>query len=288
MLLSIDTISLRQRYNDETALKMIKDAGFDAYDYSMFRANGERDMLDDDYIEKAHKLRAFADEIGLLCRQAHAPFDFTHTDTFDITNLNYLRIVRSMEVASILGATNIVVHAVKKDLPDNFDFYGFHRKFYRSFIPYCEKIGIKICVENLVGREKITLNKFPVFSDPVKHIEFVKSLESDWFNICVDVGHSELLGYRAHDVIRTMNSEIFKVTHISDNDLTSDLHYLPYEGKLNWDEITSAFAEIGFCGDFSFELEGYLNRQKDEEVFEALKLAEKTGRQLINKIKKGL
>ena len=86
MLLSIDTISLRQRYNDETALKMIKDAGFDAYDYSMFRANGERDMLDDDYIEKAHKLRAFADEIGLLCRQAHAPFDFTHTDTFDITN----------------------------------------------------------------------------------------------------------------------------------------------------------------------------------------------------------
>ena len=35
MLLSVDTNILRDRFDDHTAIKMIREAGFDAFDYSM-------------------------------------------------------------------------------------------------------------------------------------------------------------------------------------------------------------------------------------------------------------
>ncbi len=284
MLLSVDTNVLRDKYDDITAIKMIKEAGFDAYDYSMFRAKGERDMLEDDYIERARNLRKISDEIGILCRQAHAPFSFQYTNKIDISDPEYLKIVRSMEVASILGAKNIIVHTVKKDLPDGFELEDYSREFYRSFIPYCEKYNISISVENLVGRHPETKEKFEVFSNPLKHIEFVKSLESKYFNICIDVGHSALLGYMPEDVINAMDSSLFKTIHIHDNDFERDSHVLPYEGKTDWEAVTKALANVGYEGDFSFELEGLFYRLDDALLPAGLKFAEATGRVLIEKI----
>ena len=284
MLLSVDTNVLRDKYDDITAIKMIKEAGFDAYDYSMFRAKGERDMLGDDYIERARNLRKISDEIGILCRQAHAPFSFQYTNKIDISDPEYLKIVRSMEVASILDAKNIIVHTVKKDLPDGFELEDYSREFYRSFIPYCEKYNINISVENLVGRHPETKEKFEVFSNPLKHIEFVKSLESKYFNICIDVGHSALLGYMPEDVINAMDSSLFKTIHIHDNDFERDSHVLPYEGKTDWEAVTKALANVGYEGDFSFEIEGLFYRLDDALLPAGLKFAEATGRVLIEKI----
>lgn len=284
MLLSIDTNALRDRFDDQTAIRMIAAAGFDAFDYSMFRATGERDMLGEDYRDRALRLKAVADEVGVVCRQAHAPFDFAYTDQTDLSNQNYLRLVRSLEIASVLGAKNIVVHTVKKNLPKAFDLEGFSREFYKSFIPYCEKFGINISVENLVGRDPVTNRKFPVFSDPVRHTAFVKSLGSDCFNICIDVGHSALLGYMPEDVIQAVDKRLFKTMHVSDNDFENDCHVLPYEGRINWEAVTRSLALIGFEGDFDFELEGHLKRLDDALLPAGLRFAAATGRVLMEKI----
>lgn len=107
-----------------------------------------------------------------------------------------------------------------------------------------------------------------------------------WLTICVDVGHSALLGYPPEDVISAMDPEVFQTIHIHDNYLTHDSHILPYAGKLNWDAITAALAKIGYEGDFSFELEGLFMRIDRGLLPDALKFAERTGRFLINKIEK--
>ena len=284
MLLSFDTAVLRDRYGDETALRMIAAAGFDAYDYSMFRADGEKFMLGDDYRERAIRLRAVADELGLVCRQAHAPFNFEYDDVIDISAEKYLHQVRSLEIASILGAENIVVHTVKRNLPDDFDLEGFSYTFYRSFIPYCERFNMHISVENLVGKKPITNEKFPVFSNPQQHLAFVESLDSEWFNICIDLGHSALLGYAPQDVIASMNKTVFRTMHVHDNDFLADSHVLPYDGKMDWEAILRALARVDFQGDFSFELEGYLKPLSDEEMPRGLEKAARLGREMIQKI----
>ena len=77
MRLSVETGTLRRKFDDETAIRMISEAGFDAFDYSFFWTWGTSDdMLGDDYLEKAHKLRKLADELGIECNQAHAPMEY--------------------------------------------------------------------------------------------------------------------------------------------------------------------------------------------------------------------
>lgn len=54
------------------------------------------------------KLRAEGDQLGIAFNQAHAPFPSAGQPSEDEVILSAIR--RSMEVASILGVRNIIVH----------------------------------------------------------------------------------------------------------------------------------------------------------------------------------
>lgn len=291
MKLSIETYVMRERFDDKTSIEMIKKAGFDCYDYSFYWTRKENDMLGDDYLERAGKLREKSDTLGIACNQAHAPFEITVNDAFDLSNTAYLRIVRSMEFASVLGAKNIIVHAIKNDLPQGVDFYELNREFYLSLEPYCEKFNICISVENLFHWDKKAL---PVLSDPQEHRDFVKSLNTsvhlpedsyphaDMYNICIDVGHSAITGYKPEDVISALDNNVLKALHIHDNDFFSDKHLLPYTDSLNWKEIMTALSGIRYKGELTFELTGYLRRLPDSLLAAGLDFADKVGRKLIS------
>ena len=76
MIVSTDTAQLKVNYGDAESIRMLKEAGFDAYDYSMFVSPlGLEDPLERaDYRQYAVNLRAYADQVGIVCNQAHAPF----------------------------------------------------------------------------------------------------------------------------------------------------------------------------------------------------------------------
>lgn len=279
MKLSTETYVMGKRFGDKKAIKMIKDAGFDCYDYSMYWTDEKGDMLGDDYKEKAIELRKFADETGISCNQAHAPFEIGYDDEFDTSNKHFLRLVRSLEVAAVLGAKNVIVHAVNVS-PEQ-DFYEHNRKFYKSLIPFCKQYGIKISVENLFTYKDDKLTG--ILSNPTDHKEFVKSLDSDCFNICVDVGHSAITGNKPEDVISEMNNQVLQSLHIHDNDCVSDLHKMPYFGDFNWNNIMNSLKKINYNGELTFEIFGTLDKLDDELLAPALSFAEKIGRNLIKK-----
>lgn len=280
MKLSVETSMLRRSFDDVKAVEMIKKAGFDCYDYSLYWLfHDEKDMLGDDYLQRADKLRKISDSLEIECNQAHAPFEIKVSDSFDTSGEAYLRIVRSMEVASILGAKNIVVHAIKDNLPPEVDFYELNKRFYRSLEPYCRRFGICISVENLFNcKYGETL---PVLSDPEEHKNFVKELASPYFNVCVDIGHSAITGHKPEDVISAMDKNILKVLHIHDNDNIGDRHMLPYTGDFKWNDIMKALARIGYEGEFTFELSGYFRNLPKELLDDGLDFAQKVGRRLI-------
>lgn len=279
MKLSVETYVMRERFGDEKAVEMIKRAGFDCYDYSFYWTKDKTDMLGDDYLERAKRLRKKSDELGIECNQAHAPFTLTVDDEFDMSNKEYMRIVRSIEFASVLGAKNIIVHAIKNDLLKNVDFYELNRNFYLSLEPYCKKFNICVSVENLFNWNERAL---PVLSDPKEHRDFVESLNSPWFNICIDVGHSAITGYKPEKVLSALDNDILKALHIHDNDYFGDKHLLPYTDGFDWHEIMAALAKINYDGELTFELTGYLRRLPDSLLDDGLRFAEKVGRKLIS------
>ncbi len=284
MKLAVDTSAIFQKVGEVRGIEMIKEAGFDGVDFSYYGLDENSPILGENYRDYAKKVRALLDEHGLVCNQAHAPYALKYDEPFDLSNKNYRDIVRSMESASILGAKNIIIHSITIPMTvKDVTFEQCNYEFFKTLEPYCEKIGIKIGVENLYNRDKKRQSYFKIrCGTPESLSAFVERLDSPWFTACIDIGHASLTGYEPEDFIRGLKPGILKALHVHDTDYKQDSHTLPFFGNLNWYEITSALRDTGYQGDFTFEIRYYLKKFPEELLVDALKYAVFVGRYLIS------
>ena len=282
MKLSIETHVLHKRYGDEKAIRMLKKAGFDSLDYSYYWLDKSDEALGEHYREYANKVKGWLLENNMTCNQAHAPFDIKYGCKFDLSDPEYLKIVRSMESAAIMGADCIIVHSI--DVPPCEDILAYNLKFYKSLEPYCKQFRIKVAVENLFRVDsKSKCFRGTLFT--AQHLnQMIAALNSPHYIVCIDLGHASLTGYEPQDLIKQFNNQTLKALHVQDTDYIEDMHTLPYAGKLNWPAITAALKEINYNSDLTFEIFNYLNRIEDDLMEDALAYAAKIGRYLISKI----
>lgn len=101
--------------------------------------------------------------------------------------------------------------------------------------------GAVICVEDL-PRTCISSN-----------IEDMKTLMSanDKLTVCFDVNH--LLKDSHEDFIDAFADKIV-TTHISDYDFIDERHWLPGEGKIDWQSLVKKLKEVGYNGVWMYEL----------------------------------
>lgn len=237
MILTASTYPFNTRLDDESIFKMFKEAGFDGVDYCFSIGHGFIQ------IENIDKVKELLDKYGLVCNQAHAPFVLSIDDELTLENKNFLDVVTSLKYAKILGAKAIVVHAIK--VPSGVDFLETNLNYYKTLLPYAQKYDIKIAVENLLNSK---------FWKPEALCNFVELLNSPYFTTCVDVGHSEIVGMPAENYISGMKKGFIEYVHIHDTDCQLDRHWIPYQGKHNWDNILNALANYGFNGDMNLEI----------------------------------
>ena len=285
MKISIDTYLLRTRFGDEKAFEMLSEAGFEAVDYSFFWiSESEYNMLDDNYVSYAHKVKDLLKKYNLECNQAHAPFGLIYTDELTVNNPKYIDIVRSIEAASIIGAKSIVIHGIY--VPEGDDFEALNIPYFKSLEPYAKRFGIKLAIENIFAFDKKRNNLIGVYGkESDKLPEFIEKLDSDCFVACIDIGHTALTGKEPEEVIMTMKDKnLLKCLRVQDTDYASDRHVLPFMGDLNWDNITKALVDVGYDGDISLEVFQYLKRHNIDFLPEALRYAAKTAKYIVEKI----
>lgn len=285
MRLSMETYGLRRRYGDFEAARLIREAGFDCVDYSCYYWKEQAHALEDGYREYARSLRTHLDGLGLTCNQSHAPFSMQYGQAFDESNSEYRGVVRSMEVAAILGASQIVVHsiAMPEELREDTEAtHAYAMEYYRSLLPYAEEFGIRIAVENLFVRFKDQRFVYAGrLNSPETLSRVVRELDSPWVTACLDVGHAAMVGYEPEDFVRGMDKGVLGAIHVQDGDYIEDRHTLPYLGQYHWAEIMKALRETGYTGDLTFEIYKYYQNLPDETIPHALKMAEVVGRRLI-------
>lgn len=254
-----------QKYGDNRAvLKLLKEAGFTAYDFSMFYgSNAETEILNhDDYLERAKAFRAFADELGLPCNQAHAPFPSATSDEYprfgmtteEYNRFAYEKITRAIEVAGVLGANCIVVHPWNYYTPEE------NAELYRSFETTARKAGVKIAVENMWNWDKgAPTASAAACSHPTDFQAHLELLPKDLYIACVDVGHAEMAGLDtdAATMLETLGERV-QALHIHDNDCVHDDHKLPYTMKINFAKIIDSLKKIGYQGDVTLEADSYI------------------------------
>lgn len=243
--------TLEAFYKDYENVNLILDdfkkAGFDAYDFSFCKVDF---VLRDDYIDFAKRTREHADKIGLVCNQAHAPFPtcIQYDDEFNIKMFEC--IIRSMEAASILGAKVIVIH------PWNNYRYKQNIKLYKTFLPYAKKYNIKIGVENMwnqpvPGGNKVTPCACSLLDD---YLKTMKGLDSKYFVACLDIGHAEMFDKGYSSILIKGLNKYLGALHIHDNDLIHDNHWIPGEGKIDFNQIVGNLISIDYKGDITLEV----------------------------------
>lgn len=284
MILSTQTDVLGRLYGDAEAIRMLAKAGFDAYDFSFFLMFEKADypMNGPDFRDYAKSLRAVADECGISCNQAHAPFASSTGDPAD-DERRFKAIVQSMEAASILGAKIIIVHP-KHHLPyvtQPAELKRLNVEFYKRLAPYCQQFGIKVACENMWQRNKAAHRIIDsVCSRPAEFCEYLDEVDSPWVVACLDVGHVALTDEDMATTIRTLGPDRLQALHVHDNNLCEDSHTMPYMLKIDFDALTSALKEIGYRGDFTLEADNFLKSFPEPLVPDALTLLYKTGRYL--------
>lgn len=288
MLLSTQTDVLARLYGAPQAIRMLAEAGFDAFDLSMFDMFSDPNcpMNQPDYRDYAASLRAVAEEAGIVCNQAHAPFASSVGEP-EKDEARFQTIVRSMEIASIVGAKIIVVH------PKHHLDYRTHAaqlkeqnlEFYRRLIPYCEQFNIKVACENMwQHNDKARRIRDSVCSRPQEFCEYLDEIHSPWIVGCLDVGHTALTDEDLPAFVRAMGPERLQALHVHDNDLCKDSHALPFTLGIDFPAFTKALGEIGYQGDFTLEADAFLQKFPKELVPEALRLMYHTGRYLADQV----
>ena len=288
MLLVTTTDSLEEKVGLKRAIKLINDAGFDAVDISFCgMAKDDNAFNQDNYLDYTYEIRDYAKEIGIGFVQAHAPFPVTQYDQ-DFNEKMFKRVVRSMEISSILGVEDIVVHPPTHidNLRQNIkEIESITVDFYKRLIPYCKKYNIRIATENMFtwdyhrGHWTASTN-----GTTELFAKMVNDLDSKWVKACVDVGHAGLTGDEACDMIKGLNKNI-SCLHVHDNDYRMDTHLMPYCGDIKWDDVISALNDIEYKGNFTFEaLRPFMNIP-EELLLDALTLLCKIGRYIMSKLK---
>lgn len=261
MLVSNLTQWVGSKLTEKEAVKVIASAGFDAYDISLFKLTREESYLfnQDNYVEIAKDLREYADSLGIVCNQSHAPFP-SSTGKEEEDKVIFDKIVRAMEVASILGAKIIVVHPKQHlnyaEHPE--ELFHINVEFYKSLIPYCEKFGIKVATENMWQWNNG--NKVPSDSTCSRAWEFCKyldAIDSEWIVGCLDIGHVSLMNADIPEFIRKMGNKRLQALHVHDTDYKVDKHTIPFAEKIDFIAMCKALAEIDYKGDITFEADAF-------------------------------
>ena len=288
MLLASQNNVLAKVFGQERSIDILSAAGYDAIDLSLFSmTNDNYEFCRDGYKARALEIGSYAKSKGICFNQSHAPFDFNWKRPNEVEERLIPRTIQALEISALVGCKTVVVHPVHHEeyLGHEEERFEQNMKFYRDLLPYAKEYDVKIALENMFQKEtKRKIIGHDTCSRPEEFVRYIDTLDDEHFVACLDLGHCGVVGEEAYRAIRVLGHDRLKALHVHDNDYTKDMHMLPGLGKMDWEEIMKALAEIRYDGEFTYEADNFLARIDPAAMPAALSYMEKLGRVLTAKI----
>jgi sugar phosphate isomerase/epimerase len=184
------------------------------------------DHTDPDQIDR---LIYHLERASLNVNSVHAPFGLEKDiSSFDnkVHEVGVDAVIEAIEVARLLGAGYVVVHASDRGVTalDHKKRLDRARGVMRELAVLAEEAGVNLALENLP----------PGFlcSTPEEMITLIDSISSPCVGVCLDTGHANLTG-QFEKWARTVLPRAFGM-HLHDNDGQSDQHLFPGMGNIDW------------------------------------------------------
>lgn len=254
------------------SIALVAQAGFQAmdfcfhdlttYDSPFMRADWQRSIAA--YAEQAA-------QCGVRFLQGHAPVFRLPEEAESVALL-----IRSLEASRMLGIGTLVAHPLnvrgKNALSAN-------TAYFLRLAEESERRNVGIAIENMWD-----LSADKRFGTTAEELcALVDAVDSPRVCVCWDVEHGGLQGQDQKAQIRLLGDRL-SALHISDATDETNIHILPYQGLVDWDDVTTALAEANYRGDFTYELQHYLWRTPRALALPMLHAARQVGEHLIAQI----
>ena len=241
----------------DSRLIEIANAGFKYIEITINHSYGIKDMSDERVAEILKEKQAKVTAAGLTLWSIHLPFDDANW-----TNPGGKESIRVQSVANLLrhlrlcaaafpGCKNYVLHASKGVLSPRSESVNQARKSLKEMFPVAKELGVRICIENLVGSLCPTIAEMN---------DTIAGFEDAW--VTYDIGHANCV---AEDVLKFIEwiGPRLGTVHIHDTVYGSrvDDHRLVGKGDIDkhfgWDNVYhTMLQDTGYRGVFLFELSG--------------------------------
>ena len=219
--------------------KMARDVGFD-----VVQAPTEPDEHKAEEIKKATDAANI--RIDSVMNMDHWKYPLSSSDS-EIVEKSLSGMRTSLRNAKLWGADAVLlVPAVVNAQTSYRDAWTRSQKEIRKLIPLAEELKIVIAIEEV-------WNKFLL--SPLEMDKYIDEFQSPWIQAWFDVGNVVLYGY-PQDWIRTLGKRIVKV-HLKDFKRKQDGYAWVNlgDGDVDWAAVRAAFAEIGYAGSATVELD---------------------------------
>ena len=266
MKLSICSGNLQKAFGKDM-FRVMKECGFDACDLNVASVWGMTDGALRQYCER---VRALADEAGIVIGQTHAGYQYPRESGNDWKAVTE-QAIDAIRATSYLGAPFCIVHPAR--FPGRYNHRLVEENYratvenYKKLIPYLEEYQVVCCLENMWDRDpyfdRICGTILSRADELVRMCDELNAIAPGRFGICVDTGHCELTQDPAAEMLRLCGSRL-KALHCHDTDGISDLHTLPFSihgapagcepMRTDWEEIMGILREIGYEGTLNFEV----------------------------------
>jgi hexulose-6-phosphate isomerase len=218
-------------------LKMVRDVGFEG-----IQANTTPDQREAEEIKKA------ADDAGIkidsVMNMDHWKYPLSSADPA-VVEKSIEGMKTSLRNAKLWGSYSVLlVPAVVNEETSYRDAWTRSQRQIRKLIPMAKELGVVIALEEV-------WNKFLL--SPLEFAAYIDEFKSPWIKAWFDVGNVVLYGY-PQDWIRTLGKRIVEV-HLKDFKREGNKWVNLGEGSVNWPEVRKAFAEIGYSGYATTELD---------------------------------
>jgi len=164
--------------------------------------------------------------------------------------------IKDIETVASDGIKVVCMHLTKSNYQSPMSQIAIERL--KKLTKRAEELGVYVALENTV---------WPGY------IEFVlDNIDSPNLGVCFDSGHNHLYFKDAFNFKRFKNK--IMCVHLHDNDGTSDQHMLPFDGNINWDEVTYELKNANYKGVTTAEVDtksGYIEKMSLLEFFKRAK-----------------
>ena len=260
----------------------IRELGYDCIDFQSFCHTENVFFGDQSDVSANLKLvRDACADAGLTVSQTHGPWRWPPRDsTKEERDERFEKMVRSLYGTAELGCRDMVIHPIMPfgDWQDPYPeaFMEMNLEFFGRLTEEAKKAGVVIDFENM---------PMPALSlaTPSQILDFVKTIDSPYFRVCLDTGHCAVTKNDPADAVRMIGREYLRVLHVHDNDGRGDLHWLPETGVIDWRAFSDALHEIGFEGVFSLETDVKSDGLDAAELMKRKKALADTAKRLAGK-----